>query len=766
MINLYGENMNRTKIFAFLTIAIFVLSVNGHVTQISAQENQLEENFELLLMTNAGNRIRESYAFFIKQAVAPLGIDVEILAKPFGQFVGDLLHLSTGQPFDLAIIGFAGGGPVPDFMWKFHSTRTSFGQSMYQLNNPDWQEFMESDIGVSTAEVDALLEEIDFELDALTRLAKLTEFTELYMTDLLYDLPLTTVTGRTASWKGYNLPDGSPYDVDEGGTASRALGAVWDTAETPDGRATAEAGLDSLQFRIAVPSAPGMFDPYQVFDTSTGAQSGVLASSLMSFDGGFAGHPEVAQQWIMEDVEYDHDMNASTPDVFVENGKHTFILNSDFKFPATTTVDKDGVSTAVPEHTVDAHDIALVLDMFNHPTTSVNGKESYTDPVAYWEVYTTLYDNDTISIFINPDQAKPDHYVTFGGLSPLPHHILGGDLDYNNGTAASPDWEVINVQDDTFNPQRSVQWEHWSSADGNSQPGAYAIGTHPGELSIGDFFTHVARDDYPMPNEWDIMNTYADSGNKATLDAFYDTLNTTGWTVTDLGTWAPHTGVVNDEAYYWAFADEGAMEKPADQGITTLITKVIPDTNAALIAFESGDLDFFGSSALGANTVSEHSNNPDFVVQETFPLSGPTLLVFNLLNEHLQKRNVRYAISSVIDKQEMTKINDGFANPQHSPVWLVYDRFAPLEFKGAADDGGDLSWYVPVPVPYDYETGRDLMRLEGYSAADTNEPVQEVQDPPIQDIFDTVGGALGSEFLIGLSVFAFVAINFVRRREY
>ena len=102
--------MNRTKTFAFLTIAIFFFSVNGYVNQVAAQESQLEENFELLLMTNAGNRIRESYAFFIKQAVAPLGIDVEVLAKPFGQFVGDLLHISTGQPFDLAIVGFAGGG--------------------------------------------------------------------------------------------------------------------------------------------------------------------------------------------------------------------------------------------------------------------------------------------------------------------------------------------------------------------------------------------------------------------------------------------------------------------------------------------------------------------------------------------------------------------------------------------------------------------------------------------------------------------------------
>ncbi len=54
--------MNRTKTFAFLTIAIFALSVNGYVSQVSAQSSTLEENFELLLMTNAeivlGNHMR------------------------------------------------------------------------------------------------------------------------------------------------------------------------------------------------------------------------------------------------------------------------------------------------------------------------------------------------------------------------------------------------------------------------------------------------------------------------------------------------------------------------------------------------------------------------------------------------------------------------------------------------------------------------------------------------------------------------------------
>jgi ABC-type transport system substrate-binding protein len=149
-------------------IGLFFFSVGGTVQTASGQQT-VKTNFELLLMTNAGNRIRESYAFFVKQAVAPLGIDVEILAKPFGQFVGDLLHISTGQPFDLAIIGFSGGGPTPGFKWKFHSVETSFGIDMYQLNNPAWKIQQQNDIGVSTDTVDKLVDDIEFELDPLVR---------------------------------------------------------------------------------------------------------------------------------------------------------------------------------------------------------------------------------------------------------------------------------------------------------------------------------------------------------------------------------------------------------------------------------------------------------------------------------------------------------------------------------------------------------------------------------------------------------------------
>ena len=114
----------------------------------------------------------------------------------------------------------------------------------------------------------------------------------------------------------------------------------------------------------------------------------------------------------------------------------------------------------------------------------------------------------------------------------------------------------------------------------------------------------------------------------------------------------------------------------------------------------------------------------------------------------------------------MTKINDGFAKAQHTPTWLVYDRFAPIDFKGAGANGEDLSWYTPVPVPIDYPTARDLMRLEGYKAAESNLPDTSQEEVPIDNVVSTVLGEAGSEFIIGLSIFAFAAISFVRRQKF
>jgi ABC-type transport system substrate-binding protein len=367
-------------------------------------------------------------------------------------------------------------------------------------------------------------------------------------------------------------------------------------------------------------------------------------------------------------------------------------------------------------------------------------------------VSTTLTTDDTISIYLLPGETTPDDYVTLGALNAMPEHLLGGQLELANGT-------TFAIGDDTlFNYQSSLQWNHFETVDGNIQIGPMRILEHD---IANSFWSFEDRADFPFPNEQDIKDSY--TANKAAFDTLAASMNTTGWLAPDLSTFAPHYQTAAQATPYYFAYNGGA--KPTTQGIDTVVVKIIPDTNAALLAFEAGRLDSFGSSALGANTVADHVANPDFNVFETFGISGPILLVFNLLNEHLQKRDVRYAIASVLDKSEMIKINDGFSTPTESPVWLVYDRFAPGAFKGAGEGGSDLSWYVPVPIPYNYATGRDLMRKNGYEAQDSANEQGVADDPPISEVIQTLG-VLGSDLYIGFSAFAIATFALIRRRRY
>ncbi len=706
----------KNKSLAIGIVLVFILSINGQVQTVSGQSQFIETNFELWYYTEAGSRTTESYALYIKQALAPLGIDVKIVAKPFGQFVGDLLHYTTGHPFDLTHIRFVGGGPTPGFMWQYHSTRTSFGQSMYQLHYPELQEWFAEDSGVTIEEVDTLLEDIEFELNLNIRKELVTEFNELYMTKLLYDLPIIARSYLTSMWKGYGGENNELWDPEEGAMTSRMLGATW-TEFTP-----ADRNSNDTHIRISTvtPSIDELFDPNQSFDSATTDITRFLHDNLLEFDKDFQAHPGIAWNWYFNEtqVTYDHDNNATTPSV----GSYELVYFLGDKSMWAETTDVDG--NVIPSEAVDAQDFVLAFDMFKHPETVLNGKENF-DPIIDYFASTTVFTDDTFTVRINTEEVTPDDYFGFGANSPVPAHILGGDLTWTNATDSVVHTDAL-ADFAAWNPQDSEEWVHWASLAGHSLVGAYdAV-----EYVTGEFYSYSYRDDYAYPNEDDVA-TYYDAASFADLEAEF------GWS---FDVFAPHENDVNPEPYYWAWGDP----KPTSQGIETFEYIVIDDINADLLQFEAGNIDTFGSTNLGAQTVENHQANPNFIVKDTIPVRGPELIVFNLLNENLKKLNVRLAIAHAIDKDELVKIHDGFAKPHHSVVWPR------------------LTWWnVPYEINYDYEVSRDLMRSEGYKALESPDFVNDDPEPPINEVF----GLLGSEYLWFVSAFALISVVSIRRRR-
>ena len=709
------KKMKNIKILSIALMAVFVLSINGQVATVSGQDQFIETNFELWYYTQAGSRTTESYALYIKQAVAPLGIEVKIIAKPWGQFVGDLLHYTTGHPFDMTHIRFTGGGPTPGFMWSYHSTRTSFGQSMYQLHYPEFQEWQAEDAGVTTEEVDTLLEDIEFELNLAVRLDLVTEFNDLYMSKLLYDMPVIARTFLTAMWKGYGGETNELWDPEEGIMGSRALGATWGAA-TPADRVS---NSTHIRLDTVTPGVDGMFDPFQSFDSATTDITRYMTASMLDFDASYGAHPGIAYNYFFNETFSDtYNVGNVTHPVMVPTYELTWFLGDGAMW--AETVDVDG--NVVPSEAVDAQDFVLAYDMFKHPSTVLNGKEIY-DPILDYYAGTTVFTDDTFTVKINANEVTPDDYFSFGAMDPVPDHLLGGVLTYNTTHSGAVD----DFSDD-FNPQETEEWELWASIDGHTLPGAFDVV----EYVKGEYYSYAARDDYSYPNEDDVA-TYYDATSFAALETLY------GF---DFEVFAPHENDVNPDVFYWGYA--GAGVKPTTQGITTFEWVVIDDINAVLLAFESGNIDGFGSTGLGAQTVENHQNNPDLVVKESIPQRGPELIVFNLLNEDLKKINVRLAIAHAIDKDELVKIHDGFAKPHHSVVWPKL-----------------TNWIVPAEIAYDYNASRDLMRSEGYKALETPEFVNENPEPPVNEVF----GLLGNEYLFFISAVALVSVVGLRRRR-
>jgi hypothetical protein len=712
----------------------------------SVESQEIQTNFDAWFFTQAGSRVTEAYALYIKQALAPLGIDVKVVAKPFGQFVGDLQHYTTGHPFDLAQIRFSGGGPTPGFMWAYHSTLTSFGQSFYQLNDPDWQAWQEVDSGVRTTDVDALLESIEFELDLVKRQELVDEFSELYMTKLLYDFPMVSQIFLTAMWKGYGGPNNERWDPDEGTMASRALGAYWES-NLP----TRAEKSNTTTLRVsAVNPSKKTFDPSQSSDTATSGITNFLADTPLTFDKGFNPHPSLAMQWFVQDAFGDMDGNASTPDEWSTAGHHTFVFRDDAYWPATT----DYLGNPIPYQKMDAADMLFTLRVMQLKEIIVNGQENY-DSMLTANVSTTVATNDTLDVYIKAGKATPDDMLIYGSYNTvMPEHILGGVLHHENGTGTMEELDALGI-----NPQETDEWVHWASQAGHSLVGPYEIV----EYVDNEYRSYQQRSDYYFPNEWDIVQSYA--ANSAAYDALATSLNSTA--PPDLSYFAPHLYSSRQDAYYWAFdSDETNMVKPTTQGVESLFYVIIEDTNANLLAFESGAVDTFGSTALGAQTVENHQNNPEYVVKTQTPNRGPELLVFNLLHPHIKKLDVRLAIAHAINKDSLIKIHDGFAQVADSPVW----RYSQ-------------AWYKGFPVGYNYTTARDLMRENGYAAAETNAPISVIPEPPIdtaissvqtqvstvvtnvENAVDNVTEGLGSGSWMLLAVFGVGIIPILRRRK-
>ncbi|MCY3412200.1 MAG: hypothetical protein INQ03_11255 [Candidatus Heimdallarchaeota archaeon] len=675
----------------FVRLLLVILVMQG--LQVAKGYEIIETNFELYYYTESGIRETESYALYIKQALAPLGIEVRIFAKPWGQFVSELPHTTTGRPFDLAHVRYSdqilmqsridhaklSSNSIPEFSWQYASNHY-FGSKVLQLGDPDWQLWQEEDIGYTTEEIDEMISDFDSESDYHQKLTKFEHFNDFYFENLLYDLPLVTKDFHIAMWKGYGGSNNENWEPQEGVVNSRALGARWESNEV--GR---ESNSTHLRFSVSTPQNY-ILDPYQAIDNAQDDLARYTHTTLISFDQFNNPHPNLAWNYFQtEDGTYDDDNNKNTAEIPLM--RFTFLLGNQANWSATT----DYKGNSIAAEPLDAEDFVLAFDVLRTFIDSDDFELSFEDDftgIVDYNASTTINNLDTFNVWYDSRYATPDDYIKFGSVQPLPHHILGGPLHYMNefNSIIESPLEVGM----SFNPWASEEWNHWETLEGVSHVGPYEMVTMKEEES----YSFRAREDFWYPNEWDIDNYY--DRNNVEIQALETHTNIS------LDIFAPFNNYSQD-AYYWAFAgSEIDHIKPTSQGIETIDHIIIEDINAQLVQFEAGAIDVIQSTQLGTEQVEAHIDDSRFILKTVVPAIGPELLIFNLLNDHLQKIYVRKAISFALNRDIFVQIHDGFAKPWYSIAFANSGEFDTIQAK----------------VPYSLDYASDLMRQEGYQVQD------------------------------------------------
>jgi len=690
--------MNKNKkvaMLSFVLIGAFMLSSFGNVAIIAPANGQIVTNFQLVVETNTGNRRRESFALYLKQVLAPFGIDVTVIGKPFNQFVGDLLHF-TGATWDIAIVGFSGGSPfAPGFVDLYACDGGFFGVLTYQLCDPAWDAALNQSSTaqghpLNQAMVDDLIYQIDQEFNMVQRKALTNTFQEWFMTQLLYDYPLLAPTGIVGIWAGF---DG--YDADEGIIGSAFTGGKWNYATHPNLANDRTNGADEVAYSIG--SIDQNFDPLQGASTSQSAAKANLFPTLTMFDKSYVAHPNVAIQYelspwagapVLNESSCSGDNIATCEDTgdiqVIENGHMQFKIRDDVYWVNTT-----GGPTKTA-HKVQAEDFAFTFDLYRSPNMVINGQSSYQF------VYDVQYDNaaGTVDLYIYKPTID-DQF--FGSYQAVPKWLLGGDLHLENGSVFNALDETVGLnvtalfQNDNLSPVDSVEWNAFEKNP--VQAGAYYVDfTDPTMNKDGEFLHKKANPFFWFPNEKD-----APGGDF--------NLNTPGI----------------ESTYYF---DYNGSNPTNDLTIHKIILPIVEDLTVDLSLFKSGEIDLNSPDFFGGSEIKKQESDSRWEVHNFVTSSTADLLMFNILNPDLAQYDVRRAIAHAVNKDELGAIVDNLREPQDSPVKLQFLDFYNDQWK----------------IPYDPSAAATLLEGAGYTVVGipTISTIVQTSEVTITDVNGTV----------------------------
>ncbi|MHA1124398.1 MAG: ABC transporter substrate-binding protein [Candidatus Heimdallarchaeota archaeon] len=364
---MYGKK--RRVLFTVLLV-IFVTSII--VSAKPKVEGKQPSYFTLVAKTNTGG-VRVDYFLLIKQQLARIGINLDVIPLDWPTFVGELIAFRN---FDMCIVPITGGNADPDFTGVYNENGS--------LNLFGYHTDMDYDPALGTGKNEWYMRQGNLIMppDSEERIQHYWDWQQYLMDEILPMKPLLTSNFYEAHWgnlNGYNFSDGLFQSWGKMSWTGSHLGQL----------ATNEVVVQRNQWSD--------LNPLYQDDSDSAFVTNAITDPLFWYDSDNSVWPHLAKSWVHL------------------NDTHLRItLREGVKWQS----DLDGNFT---NEYLDAEDLYFTLYMWRYSFSDIYMTE--------WIEELQLVDKYTLDIFIDGDSDTQENepfapYLTRLGYRILPEHYL------------------------------------------------------------------------------------------------------------------------------------------------------------------------------------------------------------------------------------------------------------------------------------------------------------------------------------------------------
>ena len=273
--NCLVTKMKITKSKTLILVGVFItLFVFSSVGVQPIKTDAAEPVFTLVAKTNGGG-VRPDYLNFLKQHLARIRINLDVIVQDWPTFVGELIAF---RDFDICYVSLTGGGADPDFtgVYDENGSLNLFGYH----TSMDWDEAKGTGLNEWYMKEGTLIMPPDSE----ERVQHYWAWQQYFMDKICPMAPTFSPRGYGAQWanlEGYNYTDG--------------ILQSWGKMDF-DGTHAGQVNNDEL---VRVDAAWSDFNPLFQDDTSSSFISNAALDTLITYDADLSVWPNLAENYVM-----------------------------------------------------------------------------------------------------------------------------------------------------------------------------------------------------------------------------------------------------------------------------------------------------------------------------------------------------------------------------------------------------------------------------------------------------------------------------------